>query len=405
MKNKGNFSQHSNWKQMIFILFLGWTVIWISRTVLNPVLPSIKESLSIATDTQLSLVFSSYFLAYTLIQIPAGILSDRFGEKLILLPSFFIFALSTFIMGLASSLETLYIANFFSGLASGVFFACSYSLSIKTIPLNRRTFSNAVINSGTAIGMGFGLIGSTFLSLLGLNWRVLLFITAALIASTLIIFIKFLPTTKKRQKPLSEAKKSKQSITRLLNKRLVAAAFSYFTICYGYYMMATWLPNFLQTERGITGMMVGYIAAISAFAALPGAILFARISDRFNQNKITIIVTLTFLAAAFLYFSAQVTSQFGLLVGLIGYGFFGKLAIDPIIVSYVAEITTPENYGITFGIFNFFGMLGSVLSPYFTAVSSDLTGSKVFGFYFAAFLMLLGGIVLWSITKKRRATA
>ncbi|MGX7418435.1 MFS transporter [Carnobacterium gallinarum] len=399
MENK-NESPQTNWKLMIFILFLGWTVIWISRTVLNPVLPSIKASLSIATDTQLSLVFSSYFLAYTIIQFPAGALSDRFGEKLILVPSFLIFALSTLIMGFAHSVQTLYIANFFSGLTSGVFFACSYSLSIKMIPLNRRTFSNAVINSGTAIGMGAGMIGSTFLSLLGLDWRTLLFITAALIASTLIVFIKFLPSTLKRDKSTLNVTTKKIPFLKLFNKQLIVAAFAYFTICYGYYMLATWLPNFLQTERGITGMMIGYIAAISAFAALPGAIIFARISDRFNQNKTTIIVVLIFLAALFLYLSAEATSQIWLFIALIGYGFFGKLAIDPIIVSYVAEITTPENYGLTFGLFNFFGMLGSVLSPYFTAVSSDLTGSKVFGFYFAALLMIFGGITLWYVTKK-----
>lgn len=398
-----NNSEIVSWKKIITILFLGWTIIWISRTVLNPVLPNIKDGLNVQSDSRLALVFSSYFLAYTLIQIPAGIMSDKYGEKRILIPSFIIFAIASFCMGLAPSIEVMYIANFFCGLASGVFFACSYSLSIKNIPLNKRTFSNAVINSGTAIGMGIGMIGSTFLSILGFKWRTLLFITSAIIVIVLLIFIKFLPNNTPIVKKSKSEGTSKTSLKTILNLRLIAVSFVYFSICYGYYMMATWLPNFLQVERGFEGMMVGYISAVSAFSALPSAIFFGKISDKFNKYKLKIIVYLIILSAIALYVSAQASSKVILLIGLICYGFFGKLAIDPIIVSYVAEITEPKNYGLTLGIFNFFGMSGSVLSPYITAVVCDLTGSKVIGFYLSTILMMLGALILWISSKKRKS--
>lgn len=69
------------WQQIIIILCLGWVVIWIYRSVLTPIFPEMQQTIGQHSDAEMGLIASFYFFAYTGMQIPAGILVDKFGKK------------------------------------------------------------------------------------------------------------------------------------------------------------------------------------------------------------------------------------------------------------------------------------------------------------------------------------
>lgn len=69
------------YKKIIIALVLGWIAIWIYRTVLTPIYPQIQSDLGNVSDSQIGLVASIYFFAYTGMQIPSGALVDKFGQK------------------------------------------------------------------------------------------------------------------------------------------------------------------------------------------------------------------------------------------------------------------------------------------------------------------------------------
>jgi MFS family permease len=69
------------WKQVIYILTIGWIVIWIYRTILTPIYPIISDFFGGASDAQLGHISSFYFLGYVCMQIPSGLLVDRVGKK------------------------------------------------------------------------------------------------------------------------------------------------------------------------------------------------------------------------------------------------------------------------------------------------------------------------------------
>ena len=81
------------WNRVVFTFFMGWTVIWIYRTILSPVYPEIQATIGKQTNSAMGLIASCYFFGYTALQIPSGCLVDKFGQKKILVPGFFIFAL------------------------------------------------------------------------------------------------------------------------------------------------------------------------------------------------------------------------------------------------------------------------------------------------------------------------
>ena len=87
------------------------------------------------------------------------------------------------------------------------------------------------------------------------------------------------------------------------------------------------------------------------------------------------------------------TGEYSLMiVGLVVYGLVGKLALDPILIAFLAENTPRSMYSRAYGYFNFAGMLSSIFAPYITGALADATGALEAGFYLSAVLLLIGAI-------------
>ena len=86
-------------------------------------------------------------------------------------------------------------------------------------------------------------------------------------------------------------------------------------------------------------------------------------SDRFRNKKVQLIIFLELCAAVMLVCTVISPDSTMLLISLILYGLLGKLAVDPIMISFVADNAPKKGYGTSFGVFNFFGMSSSVIAP------------------------------------------
>ncbi|ERK11580.1 MFS transporter [Serratia fonticola] len=406
------------WKKIVVVLCLGWAVIWIYRTVLTPIFPEIQATIGSHSNAEMGLIASFYFFAYTGMQIPAGILVDKFGKKVVLIPGFCLFIIATLLIGNATSLTMIYAGSLLAGMGCGSYYGSAYSLSSENIPLERRGLATAIINSGSALGMAIGLIASSLLvKSMGMDWQIMLFIiTGLLVVMTVVFFLVIKGGSYTASLAASPAASTATNVEEteeasgLFSLRMISAYVMYFATCYGYYMIVTWLPSFLQQERGFEGVAIGFSAALVAFASVPGALFFSRMSDRFRAKKVQLIIFLQICAAVTLVCTVISPDSTTLLVSLILYGLLGKLAVDPIMISFVADNAPKKGYGTSFGVFNFFGMSSSVIAPFLTGVISDSTGSKVMGFYISAAILLIGTVIFFAVNvlmkqKNNRQTA
>ena len=128
-----------------------------------------------------------------------------------------------------------------------------------------------------------------------------------------------------------------------MRPQMIGAYCLYFATCYAYYLTDTWLPNFLSTERGFEGATIGLASSMVFFAAIPGALFFSRIADKFAHKKISLIIFLELVAAAMLFIAVQAPDKTFLMIGLIYYGFFGKLAVEPPHHSLVGDAAEEGN--------------------------------------------------------------
>ena len=380
------------WKQIIILMCSGWVTIWIYRAALSPVYPQINESLGgNISDTALGSIASFYFFGYVIMQIPAGFLVDKIGKKTVLLPGFVVFALAALLISQASSISMIYTGSFLAGIGCGSFYGSAYSLTSQNIPKEKKSFSTAIVNSGSAVGSGFGMILSSFIVIqMNMPWQTMMYLSAFLIVCMTIAFalvirsnkedVAFLESQAAAEEETTDQPKEKVSLSTLFSLRMLFTYVLYFATCYAYYMTVTWLPNFLGTERGFQGVAIGFSSSLVAFASIPGALFFSRLADKYMHKKVTFIVILEVLAALMLLVTVQATNSTFLMIALILYGFLGKLAVEPIIISWLGENAPKVGVGTTLGVFNFFGMMSSVIAPTLTGSISDATGSKVMGF-------------------------
>lgn len=403
------------WKQIIILMCSGWVTIWIYRAALSPVYPQINESLGgNISDTALGSIASFYFFGYVIMQIPAGFLVDKIGKKTVLLPGFVVFALAALLISQASSISMIYTGSFLAGIGCGSFYGSAYSLTSQNIPKEKKSFSTAIVNSGSAVGSGFGMILSSFIVIqMNMPWQTMMYLSAFLIVCMTIAFalvirsnkedVAFLESQAAAEEEKTDQPKEKVSLSTLFSLRMLFTYVLYFATCYAYYMTVTWLPNFLGTERGFQGVAIGFSSSLVAFASIPGALFFSRLADKYMHKKVTFIVILEVLAALMLLVTVQATNSTFLMIALILYGFLGKLAVEPIIISWLGENAPKVGVGTTLGVFNFFGMMSSVIAPTLTGSISDATGSKVMGFYIAIILLIGGTFLFLTVNSKKTA--
>lgn len=391
------------WTKAVALFFLGWVFIYATRNILSASMNAIQLEFDL-TQSQLGLINSVFFFTYTFAQIPSGMIGDRFGLKRMLIIGFLIFGVFTGLTGVATSFAMLILIRAFVGIGQGTYYGPQYALSSSAIPLKHRGFGSAIINSGMAFGISLGLIGAGFIiNTLGLNWRISFYIFAipTIIIGLLVkLFIKEHPPADEVDAPSQATAETSPASTKGkgLNRNIIAIYIMVFCSLFGFFVIQTWLPYYLQTERSVAAGQVGFISSLVAWASIPGALIFSRMSDKLRVRKLFIGI-LVVLALISIMGSVYFESYNLMIVCLIIYGLSGKLALDPILVASVADNCAAGNRGTIFSVYNFVGMSSSILAPYIAGFLSDTTGSLTSAFYLSGGLLLVGLISVLLLFK------
>lgn len=400
--------KNNYWKQIVIVSTLGWIVVWLNRTALTPIYPQLSEYFGGATDAKIGAISSFYFLGYVLMQIPSGILVDKFGKKTVLIPGFLLFALGTLLLASSKNLNMMYFGNVLAGVGSGTFYGVAFSLTNEYVPSKYRSVATAVVNCGTAIGSGIGMIASSyFVSQLGLPWQYMVWASLITILLMTVVFVFYIKKDNPQVQNINsngiEEVEKKLTTKELFAPKMIGAYSIYFATCYAYYLVNTWLPNFLETERGFEGATIGLASSLIFVSSVPGALIFSRIADRYTDKKVELAVFLEIVAAASLYLAVMSTNKNILMLGLLLYGFFGKVVVEPIIISWLGEQVPRKGLATTLGVFNFLGMSSSVIAPSLTGKISDMTGSKINAFYISIVILIIGTTIFYLTNKLKES--
>src|SRR2546429_6075729 len=148
------------------LLIFAWAANFVVRIGFSALLPSIIGELHLSY-TRAGLLASAFFYAYVLMQIPSGLLGDRFGRRRILLLGLLGGALAAELTGLAGSFTTLFLARALTGAFQGSLFSNDRAIIATVTPPDRIGLGQGVSFSGPGLGLTFGLvIGGVLLGVL-----------------------------------------------------------------------------------------------------------------------------------------------------------------------------------------------------------------------------------------------
>src|SRR2546426_3660229 len=115
------------------LVIFAWAANFVIRIGFSALLPSIIDELQLSY-TRAGLLASAFFYAYVIMQIPSGLLGDRWGRRRILVLGLLGGALSAGLTGLAGSFATLFAARALTGAFQGSLFSHYRAHNAATTP-------------------------------------------------------------------------------------------------------------------------------------------------------------------------------------------------------------------------------------------------------------------------------
>jgi len=268
---------------ILVLLVLSIAINYVDRTSLSIAAPSVSTELSLS-PTQMGVLLSSFFWSYASFMILAGWLADSYGVRWVLGIGFLVWSLATLATGFATSFGMLLGFRLMLGMGESAAFP-SYSKVIATeFPSHLRGFPNALIDAGSKIGPGLGMLVGGFL-LAAHGWRMLFFILGVSSLGWLVLWFKWSP---RNETPRSKNYEHGPGILEILGKRDALGTFiGNGCMSYAANFLLTWLPSYLIDKRHLSLNMTAIWSAVPFAVAAATSLAAGYLSDRWITGGIT----------------------------------------------------------------------------------------------------------------------
>ncbi|WP_066069147.1 MFS transporter [Neobacillus soli] len=404
--------QNSRYRWVVFttVLFT-YLVIVSQRTAPGLISDQLMKDFHVSAST-IGLLASIQFLAYAGLQIPIGILSDRFGPNLFLIAGAVLTGFGTLIYSFAPNEFVLLLARLMVGMGDAAIWVNLVLILSQWFKV--KEFVGLLGLAGMAGSLGFLVATVPFSLLIAISgWRPPFFITGIILCFCgLLLYFVLVKKPKhlfKEQsvkvKPKKKREKTLVMLRRIFSERQAWATFFCHFGLVGTYVgfIGSWAVPYGMHVYGLTRSDASQLIMIGLIGALIGAPLTSWISGRLDSIKrpyivVHIIVFLSWIA--FFIFSGKPPYFLLVILFLImGYG-NGASALTFVVVR---QSFAMKEVGVVSGFANTGGFLSAVLLPIIFGKVLDhfLTSSASVGYHYGfiipvifSMIGLIGGILI-----------
>jgi sugar phosphate permease len=371
---------------------------WLTVAAIPLLLPLIREDLQISF-TQAGMLSVAATLSYTLMQIPAGYLSDRFGPGRLFFLGLFGWSSLALAFGLVHAFWIALLLQFVAGAFRALVFLPGLALIASWFPPGRRATAMSLFMLGGFTGaIVLALAGPLLTALYG--WRTAFIFFAALGMGAALLY-KAYAKEKPRAQPL-------QHLALLEVFRLVRYPIMW--VCSGLqfvrFSVVTafnfWLPSLLVIDRGLSVQETGLVMAMSAALMAPSNALGGYVSDRLGNPPLVIGAALAILACTSALLGV-VESVPLLLIVIAVNSIFLHFYFGPVF-QVAMEALGPRMAGTTTGFSNLFSNIGGLIAAYALGAVKDQAGTFTWGFVGVSGACL-AGVALAVILARMRQRA
>ena len=293
-------------------------ITYLDRVTISVTRPDIARDLGLSA-TQMGYVFSAFYLAYALFEIPSGSWGDRVGTRRVLARIVCWWSAFTVLTGVAFSYSSLVAIRFLFGSGEAGAWPNVARTFSRWFPRHERGTAQGIFFMGAHLAGGLTPLLVTAL-LVYFDWRTLFALFGAIGFVWSIAWYRWFRDSPAEHAAVGAAERAliesgteaargrALDVTdwkRLLwNRTVVCLCLMYFTQAFGGAFYVTWLPTYLAS-RGLTGMTAGVLAGLplmlSAAADLLGGVATDRAARRLGLRLGRVTIGGGALAAAGLF--------------------------------------------------------------------------------------------------------
>jgi MFS transporter, ACS family, D-galactonate transporter len=395
---------------IVGLLFTASMINYVDRATVSFALPLISKELSLGPMTK-GVLLSAFFWSYALMQIPIGYLADRVNLRWLYAGAFTLWSVAQGLTGFAGGLTALVLLRALLGIGESIYLPGGSKIVSLLFPPKDRGLPSGLFDMGTRTGLVLDGILIPWL-LVHYGWRRMFFIVGFSAMLWLIPWLIIYPRKLQSREPIvppgpSPAARPRQKPRVMtINRDLWGLCLGFFCFDYYWYLLLTWLPDYLVSVRGLTILTAGLSASVPYFVFGSCQPLGGWMGDRmvrrgWNETRARkLIVTAAFCTGLFVIPAAWAENT-GTAVALIILGSFVGLATANILV--ILQGCAPRGeVGVWTGAENFAGNLAGVLAPLVTGFLISVTGSYRPAFALGALILLAGILSYWLIVGEMR---
>lgn len=361
----------------LLLICVSTVLVMAGQGVIAPVLPLYARSFGVGA-AQVGLTLSAFALARMILNIPLGILSDRYGRRLLLVSGPMVTALGMIGSGFAGGIADLLVWRFIAGAGSAMYMtgAQVYLVDIST-PANRARFigtNQGALLLGVSVGPAVGgLIAEAF------GFRAPFFVvgTAAMFAS--VYAFLGLPETRHLVAdddgdlgdPDGLQVPGRPWARLLLSADFLAVAFVTMSIFFTRTASRqTLMPLLAASAHDFSPGSLGVLFTVLSTITLVGLAPAAFIADKLGRKWAIVPSGLVVSASLALMASVDHTAWFVMSSVVMAAG---NSIAGPAPAAYVADIAPASLRGLAMGMYRTSGDIGFVIGPPLLGAVADAT--------------------------------
>ena len=389
----GKYKQYS----VLFASTLAFTVCFMVWMMLAVVGIPVKTQLGLS-ETEFGILAATPVLSGSLIRVPLGFWTDKFGGRKVLFILMLLCVPAIFLMQYASAFWHFLLIGLVMGLAGGSF-SVGTPYVARWFPQDKQGLAMGIFGAGNA-GSAVNKFIAPGLIAYG-TWHLVPNVYAAVMLGTALLFWF---TTYEDKSHLVEKKLSLKEQWAVMKDPGVLRYSQYYSVVFGGYVgLALWMTKYYVGEYGMSLQTAAFLAACFS---LPGGVLRAiggYLSDKYGAYKVTWAVMWVCLACFFILSYPQTqmvvsTTQgpmavhlgldvtvFTVLMFTVGVAMaIGKASV----FKFVAD-DYPGNIGAVSGVVGLAGGMGGFLLPIMFGMLEDFTGIRS-----TCFMLLFGTVAV-----------
>ncbi|MCW3478646.1 MFS transporter [Neisseriaceae bacterium JH1-16] len=393
------------------LLGIGVLVNYFDRISLSVAAPQLQHEFHLSAG-DLGLLFSAFFWTYAVLQIPTGMVLDRFGVTRVGRWGAFLWGIAATLTACAGGFGGVFLARALLGVAEAPGFPVSSKATGYWFPRRERAMATAIFDAAAKFSNVIG-VPMVALAVVHLGWRWGFGISALLSLAYFVAFYVIYRDPSADPK-LSRAEHdyivqggatsegvsqggSLHLLGYLLKQRKIwGLSIGFAAYGYVFYLFLTWLPGYLVQTMHMSILKSASFAAVPwVFATLADILVGGWLIDHligkgYNETRVRKGVLLAGMCCGLAVFGATTTTDPYIAILWITVALSGLAAAAPVGWSLPSLIAPHGGTGTVGGIMNFANNLMGAVAPIVTGYIVGATHSFTNAFLVAGAVLLVG---------------